>query len=343
MKKNLTLVILSSILLSASAQNLTVPEASQKAMIMQRIGLTDITITYHSPIASNRSIWGTLVPYNEVWRAGANENTVINFTSDVTINGKNLEAGSYGLHMIPTEKDWTIIFSKNYTSWGSFFYKKDEDALRITVTPKESSYQDWLSYTFTDLKPNSTTVLLTWEKLLIPFTVMVDVNNVVLENMRTELRGLPGFSWQGYQQAAAFCLRNNISIEEGRKWVERSIGIQKTFANLRTKAQYLRKENNNAEADKLMTEAMALADEAQINTYGYDLIAMGKNNEALEIFKTNVKRYPQSWNVYDSLGEIQLTLGNKKDALANYKTALAKAPAEQHSRINGIIKTIVSK
>lgn len=154
MKKYLIFHFLIMITTTAFAQNLSTPEASQKAVVMQRIGLTDLTITYHSPLAKNRAIWGKLVPFNEVWRAGANENTVINFTSDVTINGKGLEAGSYGLHMIPSEKEWIVIFSKNFSPWGSFFYKQDEDALRITVTPVSHTYQDWLSYSFTDLIPN---------------------------------------------------------------------------------------------------------------------------------------------------------------------------------------------
>src|SRR5580765_806371 len=117
------------------SQNLTMPEASQKAMVMHRIGLTDITITYHSPLVKGRKIWGELVPYNEVWRAGANENTTISFSTNVMIEGKPLSAGTYGLHTIPTENEWTIIFSKNSTSWGSFFYDKSEDALRVMVKP----------------------------------------------------------------------------------------------------------------------------------------------------------------------------------------------------------------
>lgn len=108
-------------------------------------------------------------------------------------------------------------------------------------------------------------MVLTWEKLSILFKVEIDVNKVVLENMRTELRGISGFGWQGYQQAAAFCLRNNISLDEGEKWIDRSLAIQKTFANLLTKSRYLIIENKIEEADKLIREAMAIADEAQIN------------------------------------------------------------------------------
>jgi tetratricopeptide (TPR) repeat protein len=343
MKNKITLAFMVLAATTIHAQNITLPEASQKALVMQRIGLTDITISYHSPLAKQRPVWGALVPYNEVWRAGANENTTIAFSSDVIVEGKPVQAGTYGLHILPTEKEWTLILSKNSTSWGSFFYDKSEDALRVTITPKPVNYQDWLSYSFTNLKPNAATVALTWEKLSAEFTVSVDVNNVVLQNIRTELRGVQGFSWQALQQAAAFCQRNNLALDDGMKWVDQSINIQRTFANLRTKSQLLVKKGNTAEADKLMKESMALADEAQLNAYGYDLINQQKMSEALEIFKTNVSRYPQSWNVYDSLGETYLAMGDKKAALSNYKTALAKSPKEQQTRINGIIKTIETK
>ena len=126
MKKIVNLILLTMVSCAVHSQNLLLPEASQKAMVMQRIGLTDITVSYHSPLVKGRKVWDGLVPYNEVWRAGANENTTISFSTDVMMEGKMLVAGTYGLHMIPTDKDWTIIFSKNHTSWGSFFYDKNE-------------------------------------------------------------------------------------------------------------------------------------------------------------------------------------------------------------------------
>ena len=128
-----SLFLLNTMNVYAQYKRLPLPMESQQATVSQRIGITDISITYHRPLVNGRKIWGDLVPYNAVWRAGANENTTITFTHDVTVEGKSLAAGTYGLHMIPTENEWTIIFSKNYTSWGSFFYKEAEDALRIKV------------------------------------------------------------------------------------------------------------------------------------------------------------------------------------------------------------------
>lgn len=139
----ITMLIFSLSFVSSNAQSpVTLPEGSQKAIITQRIGLTDITITYHSPLVKGRKIWGGICPYKEVWRAGANENTTISFANDVMVEGKPLAAGTYGLHMIPDEKEWIVIFSKNYTSWGSFTYNKDEDALRVTVKPQPVPFRN---------------------------------------------------------------------------------------------------------------------------------------------------------------------------------------------------------
>ena len=116
-------------------ENLTKPSKSQKAKVMQQIGLTHMKVIYHSPLTKGRTVWGDLVPYNEVWRCGANENTVFYTSTDVTVEGKTLPAGAYGMHMIPTENDWTVIFSKESKSWGSYVYDETEDALRVTVKP----------------------------------------------------------------------------------------------------------------------------------------------------------------------------------------------------------------
>jgi hypothetical protein len=158
--------------------------ASLKAGVMQRLGAdTDITIEYSRPGVKGRKIWGALVPYGMApgnqysknqpfpWRAGANENTTISFSKDVLIDGKPLPAGKYGLHMIPSEKDWTIIFSKNNSAWGSFSYKPEEDALRITVTPVAAPFEEWLSYGFDDLAGKSATAFLRWEQLKVPFKI----------------------------------------------------------------------------------------------------------------------------------------------------------------------------
>lgn len=338
MKKLILTSLLSTMMFFGFSQRtLTTPEASQKASVMQRIGLTDITIDYHSPLAKGRVIWGKLVPYNDVWRAGANENTTISFSTDVKVEGKNLSAGVYGLHMIPTETSWTIIFNKNSTAWGSFFYDEKEDALRVTITPRKAENQDWLNYTFADPQPGSVTVELRWEKLIVPFKIEVDVKQTVLQNMRKELKNLAGFTWEGFYQGANYSFNNNMNMEEGFTWINKSIGIQKNYNNLTLKSKYLAKQGKQAEADAFTKEAMSIANENDINAYGYQLLGAGKTNEAIEAFKSNVKKYPDSWNTYDSLGEAYGNAGDKKNAVANYKIALSKAPDDQKKRITGTI------
>ena len=181
-----SLLVLSSLLVlpsTAPAQQNKV-RASLKASVMQRLGVdTDITIDYSRPGVKGRKIWGELVPYgmgpgNKAskgkpipWRAGANENTTIEFSKDVLVEGKKLPAGKYGIHMIPSEKDWTIIFSKDSSAWGSYSYDQAQDALRITVTPVEAPHMEWLAYGFDDLAGTSATAYLWWDKLKVPFKI----------------------------------------------------------------------------------------------------------------------------------------------------------------------------
>src|SRR5579862_4697321 len=181
---------------------LDLPDQSQRAVVSQRIGLTDITIKYHRPLAKDRKIWGGLVPYGDVWRAGANINTTISFTDPLKIEGQSLDKGTYGLHMIPNQDQWTVIFSKNSTSWGSFTYDQAEDALRVNVKPQPADMHNALTYDFDKLQPDSAVVELQWEKLAVPFKVSVDVHDVVLASLKKQLRNLSQYTWLSWNDAA---------------------------------------------------------------------------------------------------------------------------------------------
>lgn len=343
MKRIITLLIFTCSIAAAQQRDLKMPQVSQAAKVMQRIGLTDISVSYNSPLVKGRKIWGDVVPFNEIWRAGANENTVITFSTDVMVEGKKIAAGSYGLHMIPTTDEWTIIFSKNADAWGSFFYDEKEDALRVNVKTEQAESQDWLSYTFRNPQENGVVVLLRWERIAVPVKITVDVPEVVYESMKKELTNINGFFWPGFNQAAQYCIRKNIHLDQAAVWVDKSIAIQKNFTNLNTKASLLAKQNKQQEADALKAEALTLADETQLNAYGYDLLNQGRNNEAIEIFRENVKRYPSSWNVYDSLAEALERIRDNKGAIDNYKKALSKAPESQKKRITETINKISGK
>jgi len=180
-------LILSFLLTSTTFAQRSQVRPSLKASVTQRLGKdTDITIDYSRPGVKGRTIWGDLVPYGLApgnsysdnkpfpWRAGANENTTIEFSGDsgdVHIEGNKMAAGKYGIHMIPSEKDWIIIFSKNNSSWGSYKYNKDEDALRVTVTPVKAPHQEWLIFGFDDLAGTSAVAYLHWEKLKVPLKI----------------------------------------------------------------------------------------------------------------------------------------------------------------------------
>src|SRR5438876_10452406 len=191
---------------AAFAQNdLNPPDVSQAAEVKQRIALTDITITYHRPLVNGRKIWGALVPYGKVWRAGANENTTIEFSDPVSVEGQPLAKGVYGLHMIPNPDSWTVIFSKTNTGWGSYSYKQDEDALRVNVKPRPlAEMKEALEFEFEDLKPDSTAVTLKWEKLGVPFTVSIKDAEQTLQNIRAQLKGRGQFTWQPWVKARHF-------------------------------------------------------------------------------------------------------------------------------------------
>jgi hypothetical protein len=324
--------------IDAQAPPLILPRASQRASVTQTIGLTQVSITYDRPAVKGREIWGKLVPYDVVWRAGANENTVIAFSSPVRVGGKELPAGRYGVHMIPTAKEWTVILSNQASAWGSFSYDSTEDAVRLTAVPVAAPFQEVLGYTLDEPGPGSVTVTLRWEKLAVPFTIETDYKQVVVDSLRQQLRGLGRFFWQPWMQAANWCAGNDVNLEEASEWAQRSIAINENFTNLRVKATLLEKMGDTVNAATLRRRSLELATEADMNTYGYQLLGEGKVDSAIAIFRKNVKDYPKSWNVYDSLAEAYAIKGDKRRAFELYSKArsMTKDPTQQQ-RIAGIL------
>lgn len=322
----------------AQAPQLTLPEPSQQASVTQRVGLTDLTVTYHRPSVRKREIWGTVVPYGEVWRAGANENTVLMLSTPATIGGQKLEAGSYGLHMIPAKGEWTVILSRESTAWGSFFYDQKNDAARVTVTPRPTEHQEHLAYSFEEPTDAGVTLIMRWEKLAVPIAITVDTPAVVLTSLRRELHGLPGFFWQTHAQAANWAAQRGVALDEADAWADRAVSMNRNFATLRAKARVTEKRGDAARAAALQQEALKLANEADMNAYGYELLQAGKVDEAIGVFRDNVKKYPESWNVYDSLGEALAVKGDKAAAKAQYEKALSMVKdAINRKRIEGIL------
>jgi DUF2911 family protein len=327
----------------AAAQNqnqsfvLDLPLASQRAAAEQRLGVTDIRIDYHRPEVRGRKVWGELVPLGEVWRAGANENTVITFGGPVTVEGQPLAKGAYGLHMLPTDGSWTVIFSKNSTSWGSFTYDQKEDALRVTVKPRPAEMQEALIYTFEDLHPDSTVVTMRWEKVAVPFQVKVDLKEATLAAVRQQLRGLQAYNWMSGNDAAIWAIENKTNYEEALKWADSSIQNEERFENLDTKAKLLRLTGKAAEADAIQQKALALAGPLQLHNYGRQLLAEKKTAEAEKIFRRNAQKNPTVWFVYMGLARAQSAAGRFPEASKNAKEALSRAPEAQKKYLQGLI------
>lgn len=242
---------------AALAQQLDLPRPSPNASVSQTVGVTEITIRYSRPGVKERKIWGELVPYGEVWRTGANENTTIKFNTPVKIDGHELPAGIYGLQTIPTEGDWTVIFSKDADEWGAFSYKQENDALRIQVTPQAAEFRERMAFDFEDMTDTQATVVLHWEKVKVPFKIEVDTPKLALAKINAAVR------WQTPLQAANYCVQNNTCLDEAARWIDASIALQETFSNLRAKAMLLAKKNDTKSAVTYGEKALAAAKTAQ--------------------------------------------------------------------------------
>src|SRR5919205_2939084 len=259
----------------AQSALLNLPDASQHARVTQRIGITDITIDYHRPLVRGRKIFGGLQAYGQVWRAGANYNTTVEFSDPVTVEGQPLPKGVYGLHMIPGETSWVVIFSRNSTSWGSFTYDQAEDALRVTVKPQAIENHEALSYDFDDPRPNSTLITMRWEKVAVPFKVEVETPEIVRQNLRNQPRARPQFEWQAWQEAADYLLKKRLGAGGAVKDSDPPIEIEDRFENEMTKSHALSALGRREEALAARDKAIAEGTQIQVHSYGRGLQTQG--------------------------------------------------------------------
>lgn len=278
---------------TALAQGVRAPRPSQKASVMQTIGVTDVTITYSRPGVKGRKIWGdppaelaagsatldnqntrpkdmVIVPYGHVWRTGANEATQFEVSDEVLINGQKLPAGSYSLHTIPGKDEWTIVFNGTANQWGSFSYDEKKDTLRVKAKPEwVTDNQEWLMFSFDPVTNNSAQVNLRWEKLRVPFTVEVkDVKALTLTKMRAAVAAAKPDDWRTPLQAANYVLLSEDKMDstEAIGWLEQSIKVKETFGNLYSKARLLAAQGKTQEAITIGEKALVLGKEAKANT-----------------------------------------------------------------------------
>ena len=327
----------------AQSAILNLPRASQHARLSQRIGLTDITIDFHRPLVAGRKIFGGLQAYGQVWRAGANENTTFEVSDPVTIEGQPLPKGTYGLHMIPGESSWIVIFSKNYTSWGSFTYDKAEDALRVTVTPKTIANQEALTYEFDDPQPNSAVIIMRWERVAVPFKVEVNTNEITERSLRNQLRSRAQFEWQPWMEAANYLLANKLSAEEAAKDAQASIDIEDRFENEITKSRALGTLGRNDEAKAARDKAIAMGTQLQVQGFARGLQAQGRQEEALDLFRINIKKDPNSWVAHNESARLAVAKGDFDAALKEMKLAASLAPDSLKGPHEDLVRRLQNK
>ena len=321
---------------------MSIPRQSQRATVSQRVALTDITIVYHRPLVGGREIWGRVAPYGEVWRAGANENTTIEVSDSVTVDGQALAKGIYGLHMIPSTDFWTVVFSKNATSWGSFSYDQSEDALRLDVKPHADYMHEALMYEFDDVTPDSTVLTMHWEKLALPLTVKIDPE-ATLASIRNQLRNSAQYIWTGWDDAATWCADNQTNLEEALKWSERSIVTEERFENLMTKARILQQLERGDESAAARDRAMEIGKAPQVYIYGRQLQRDKKKAQAIAVYREVARRFPEHWLGHLAKARVAVADGDFDAALKEVVAAQAGAPETQKGPLDGLKKRIEAK
>src|ERR1043166_107150 len=367
-KRFLTATAVALCALGAFAQGVTLPPSggNQRQTIIQQIGPVKVSVEYssphvHSPQGDDRKgkIWGTLVPYGLTnlgfgtckecpWRGGANENTVFTTSQDITVQGQKLPAGSYALFFIVDPNEWTAIFSKNHTSWGSFFYDPAEDALRVKLKPEKSEFREVLTYDFTERKDDKATLAMKWEELAAPLEITVpNATDYYLAEIGNELRSSPGFSYQNWTAAAQYAIGQKRAAE-ALQWAEAAAhapqGIgHETFQTLMTLATA--QELNGKTADAAATREKALnhptATAADVHQYGRLLLTQKKKDEAIKVWEFNAKRFGKEWPVNVSLARANSAKGDYATALKYAKLALAEAPdAANKKSLEGAVKKL---
>ena len=333
------ILLLALCAISSRSQTVTTPRnPSPAATVSQTIGISTVAVNYSRPSVKGRKVWGELVPYgwnkqgfgnglDAPWRAGANENTVIRLSHPARVEGQDVPAGEYGLFFVVNQDNTgEVILSKDSRSWGSFWYDASHDQMRAKITLRPGAMTEMLTYDFENIKHNSAELVLNWEKLQLPVKIEFAVDDIVLANAAEELKGPTGFGWQGYTSAANYAVQNKVGYDKALVWIDQAIAINSNFTTLKVKADILDATGKKAEAELMMKDAVAVATEAELNQYGYQLLGNNQQDRAIEVFLLNTQRHPKSPNAFDSLGEGYAIKGDKKNAIINFKKSLSMNP-----------------
>lgn len=324
------------------AQAITgLPRVSPHARVEQTAGISTIAVDYHRPSINGRTVFGSLVPWDQVWRAGANDNTTFAVSDPVQVEGQDLPAGVYGLHMIPGQASWIVAFSTNSTSWGSFSYDPAEDALRVEVDPREAPHTEQLRYELEDVTNDGATLVMRWAETAVPIRITVDTQGLTLAKIRRDLRHLSGFSAQGFLSAANWASQAGVATEETLGWADRAIAMGGPVQARLARASLLEAQARGEEAAAELASIGEQGTEVDVNALGYFYLFQKQDAaKAREIFAANAAAHPDSWNVWDSLAEGTAAAGDATKAIELYQKAKSMAPQAQHARIDGAIAAL---
>lgn len=334
---------------------LKIPQASNYVKETQRLAITDITIEYHSPATRGRDVWNNtnVIPQNGTpiaWRAGANMNTTLTFSTDVMIEGKPLAAGTYGLHIIPRTDQYEVLFAHASNQWGSYYLDLDSDiTLTVLVQADSIPFSEKLDFEFLDWREDQVTLGLEWGNQRIPINVSVDLQTVIT-SFRNELRGINTYRWEAWNDAARWCLNHDTNLEEALEWANRSINggyngfaANKNASNLQTKAELLIQLDRQEALNQTIQEAMDLPmDEHQTNYFSIFLLRSEKYEEAKQMLAATLKRHENVWYLYLNSGLSHYFLGNKKSALKMLAETKKRAPENFAARLGEIEDEIKS-
>lgn len=334
---NILFILISGLYVAKAQDMLVATKVSQRASVTQRIGTTDVTVVYHSPLAQGRKIFGGIVPYGFVvdgveypWRAGSNENTTLEFTHDVMIQGKPLSKGKYGLHIIIKENEWTYIFSKNSERWGSFSYKKEEDALRVTATPEKSSYQEWLNYEFVFREPQSAILELQWSDMKCGVKISVDVNSNILKDLKDKEEKTS----DDYIKMAQLIIKQDSSrIDQALIYVRKSLLLGAEFRNKMLQSQLLLNKGKVKESEKCKKEAFVLG-KGFPYFYYYPLSFMllqGDTAKTYSLLTEMLQKDSNNWIANLAMGEYYIKNKNQEKATFHFGKAYEHAGGKSKS------------
>jgi len=236
-----------------------------------------------------------------------------------------------------------VIFSRMHTAWGSFSYKEGEDALRVTVKPQATDFHNALAYDFDQLQPDSAVVVMSWDKVAVPFKVSVDVNKTVEASLQNQLRGLSQYTWDGWDDAATYLVDSKYDLDEALKWENNSISNEDRFENEMTKSRILKAQGQNDAAQQAKEKALALGNAQQLYGYGRQLQRDGKQQEAFAVFQQAAQKDPNNWLAHAGLARIAVGAGNYSEATKQMELALAAAPDPAKSGVEQLVKRLQEK